>query len=117
MKDIQQRYHSSLESVAENYLSDPSHRDADEARSRQLTRDAGASMQAVLNDQQRQQLPTVLKGVLSLRMLNLPSQAAAELRLTDQQTAEIASITDQMRQQLLSLPPDQRLVTAGFQVI
>lgn len=28
LKDIQQRYHSSLEPVAENYLSDPSRRDA-----------------------------------------------------------------------------------------
>jgi putative hemolysin len=117
LKDIQQRYHSSLESLAESYLSDPSHRDADEARSRQLTQDAGASMQAVLSDQQKQQLPTVLKGLSSLRMLNLPSHAAAELQLTDQQTTEIASITDQMRQQLLSLPPDQRLATPGFQVI
>lgn len=73
-------------------------------------------MQAVLSDQQKQQLPTVLKGVSSLRMLNLPSQAA-ELRLTDQQTADIASIIDQMRQHLVSLPPDQRLSTPGFQVI
>lgn len=117
LKDIQQHYHSSLESVAENYLSDPSNRDADEARSRQLTQQAGASMQAVLSDQQKQQLPTVLKGVSSLRMLNLPTRAAAELQLTDQQTTEIASITDQMRQNLLSLPPDQRLATPGFQVI
>ena len=117
LKDIQQRYHSSLESVAESYLSDPSHRETDEARSRQLTQEAGASIQAVLSDQQKQELPTVLGGVSSLRMLNLPSQAAAELRLTDQQTAEIASITDQMRQHLLSLPPDRRLATPGFQVI
>jgi putative hemolysin len=117
LKDIQQHYHSNLESVTENYLSNPSNRDADEARSRELTQQAGASMQAVLSDQQRQQLPTVLKGVSSLRMLNLPSQAAAELQLTDQQTAELASITEQMRQNLLSLPPDQRLATPGFQVI
>jgi len=117
LKDIQHSYQSSLESVAENYLSDPSHRDADEAQSRKLTEEAGAAIEAVLSDQQKQELPTVLKGVSSLRMLNLPSRAAAELRLTDQQTADIASITDQMRQHLVSLPPDQRLATPGFQVI
>jgi putative hemolysin len=117
LRDIQNAYHSSLAKVTEDYLADPKDRDAYEARSRQMADKANASMQAVLTDQQRQQAPAILEGLSSLRMLNLPARAAAELKLTQQQTDELAVLTQQMREKLLSLPPDKRVTTAGFQVI
>ncbi|HSV72689.1 MAG TPA: Spy/CpxP family protein refolding chaperone [Chthonomonadales bacterium] len=75
---------------------------------RDLGRRANEDILAVLNEQQRQRLPEVIRHMGALRTAGIPLQALGVLRLTQDQRARIVQMVQTETEALRDLQPEER---------
>lgn len=106
IKAIQDKYQADVRALRPAPGSEPSA----EARQKRAerTRQANQEIMAVLTTAQKEKLQGALREMAPLRRSGLSPELAAELKLTDAQKRQIATITKETRERIGALSPEER---------